>query len=189
MIVSVTHTFSQGTVSFKVTEIICPKVCVGESRYRIVFSLIGAEISTNKGRIQNDTIVDIDPSFDYKVVVTIRPNDTTALARQEVIPLPICDPILPEAPLAISQSTCEGQPIPPLIAFPKMNETVDWYDKPTGGTLLAKGILQYIPTNSGMYYAEARRLDSGCKSLGRTPARLDIQRAMCIPITVKKVRR
>lgn len=164
-------------------------MCLGESHYRIVFSVIGAEISTSKGRIQNDTIVDINPEIDYKVIVTIRSSNPAEPARQEVIPLPICDLILPDAPLAVNQSTCEGQPIPPLIAFPKENETVDWYDKPTGGTLLAKGIIQYIPPNSGMYYAEARRLDSGCKSLSRTPARLDIQRVMCVPITVKKVRR
>jgi len=189
MVIPVIRTLAQGTVTFKVDEVICPKVCIGESRYRIVFSLIDGVITSNKGTIQNDTIVDIDPGLDYTVVVTIRSISGNEPARQERISLPICDPILPSSPLTISQSICEGQPLLPLIAFPKENETVDWYDKPTGGVALAKETLQYIPSSSGIYYAESRRTDSGCKSLGRTPSRLDIQKVMCIPIKIKIIRR
>lgn len=45
---------------------------------------------------------------------------------------------------------------------------VNWYDAPTGGTLLAEDTVNYIPTTSGIYYAESISGTVDCISDTRT---------------------
>jgi hypothetical protein len=103
------------------------------------------------------------------------------------VTLPICDPIIPDAPLVVSQSICEGEKIAPLIAYTSSNATVDWYLQETGGLPVLSGALQFIPAKEGVYYAQSRLTD--CKSLSRTQARLQIKKAICPVINSRKIRR
>ena len=73
------------------------------------------------------------------------------------------------------QSVCIGDPIPPLVATVDDNSTVDWYDAPTDGNALAIGTTTFTPLDAGIYYAEARSLNSNCVSVSRTPVQLSIQ--------------
>ena len=64
--------------------------------------------------------------------------------------------------------------IPSLTASVNANETIDWYSAAINGTLLWQGSLNYTPTVSGTYYAEARNAITGCKSRHRVEIKLVI---------------
>jgi hypothetical protein len=61
-------------------------------------------------------------------------------------------------------------------SYPAGRLTVNWYDAPSGGTLLQSGALQYTPTNhlvgSYIYWTETRDTISSLTSLGRTAVTL-----------------
>jgi Ig-like domain CHU_C associated len=178
--------FAQSS-SFSVKTIICPNLCKGESTYQLVFEAINGTVFTNRGNIQNDTIVGILPKTDYKVNLTFAPAN--APDSIYVINLPICDPIIPLPPIVSSQSLCNDTPITPLTAFTIDAATVDWYDKPSGGILLQSAALEFTPFKAGTYYAQARFPASGCMSLARTAASLEIKKAVCPVITIRKIRK
>ncbi len=178
--------FAQSS-SLSVKTIICPNLCKGESAYQLVFEAINGTISTNRGKIQNDTILGILPETDYKISLTFRPVNGPDSVH--VINLPICDPIIPLPPIVSSQSLCNDTPITPLNAFTIDTATVDWYDRPSGGILLQSAALQFTPPKAGTYYAQARFPASGCISLSRTAASLEIKKAVCPVITIRKVRK
>lgn len=79
----------------------------------------------------------------------------------------------PAAPTgAVNAEYCIGSSIPPLsVANPGAGFLVNWYDMPTGGTLLATGV-SYTPTAPGTYYTEMYKIASGCVSATRTPVTL-----------------
>jgi len=52
--------------------------------------------------------------------------------------------------------------------------TVNWYDAPTGGTLLEANSVFLTPESAGTYYAEAVTVLGNCPSATRTPVTLDI---------------
>jgi hypothetical protein len=169
-----------------VKGIVCPKLCKGERLYKVIFSAAGGSITTNRGIIKNDTIIDIDPLTDYKLMVTVTADNGEKI--EEEISLPICDPIIPNAPLVASQSICVGETIRPFVALAEPNTTIDWYSQPTGGTALATDTPNFTPIQAGTYYAQARIPVSGCVSFGRSPATLIIKKTLCISVTVRKVK-
>ena len=69
---------------------------------------------------------------------------------------------------------CQGVTVPSLTASVNTNETIDWYNAAINGALLLQGSLNYTPTVSGTYYAEARNTITGCKSSSRTVISLSI---------------
>ncbi|WP_428667848.1 immunoglobulin domain-containing protein [Runella sp.] len=173
--------------SLVVKTIICPNLCKGEIEYRLVFEAINGTVSTNRGKIQNDTIVGVLPETDYKLTLTF--TSTNAQVSTQIVDLPVCDPVLPLSPLVGSQSICSGTSITPFTAFTVDGATVDWYAQPTGGTPLQTETLQFTPTKEGTYYARARFAATGCTSISLTPVTLEIKKAVCPVLTIRKVRK
>ncbi len=93
---------------------------------------------------------------------------------------------LPNEPVSNgNQSGCSGATIPTLSATVNANETVDWYDASTGGTLLLSGNTSYTPSGAGSYFAEARNTISGCISNSRTE--IIVTLVSCKVITNRKI--
>ena len=69
---------------------------------------------------------------------------------------------------------CADEAIPTLSISVPAGQTADWYDAPTGGTLLLAGATEFTPLVAGTYYAEARDLVTNCTSETRTPVTLTI---------------
>jgi hypothetical protein len=73
-----------------------------------------------------------------------------------------------------NQAICANETIPALTVTVGVGETADWYDAPSGGTLLQSDQLTYTPTEAGTFYAEARNTTTGCVSTTRTGVTLEI---------------
>lgn len=168
-----------------VKTIVCPNPCKGESTYLLVFEATSGKVSTNRGTIRNDTIAGILPENDFKVTLTFTSVDS--LVSTQIVPLPICDPILPLPPLVNSQSLCAGSSITPFKAFTVDGATVDWYTDPYSGIPLKSETLQFTPTRAGTYYARSRFTATGCTSIAFTPVVVEIKRAVCPVIGIRKV--
>lgn len=173
--------------SLTVKTIICPNLCRGEIAYQLILDVINGRVSTNRGSIKNDTIVGVLPETDYSVRLTFSPAN--APDSVYIINLPICNPVIPSAPIVSSQTLCNATPIPPLTAFTIDAATVDWYSTPSGGIPMQSATLQFLPPEEGVYYAQARFPASGCVSTTRTAASLKIKKAVCPVITIRKIRK
>jgi gliding motility-associated-like protein len=64
-------------------------------------------------------------------------------------------------------SLCENEERPLLVSVP-VGTSVNWYDAPTAGTLLAEKTVNFTPTTSGTYFAEALSGSIDCPSNTRT---------------------
>ncbi|MHA7059763.1 immunoglobulin domain-containing protein [Aquimarina sp. M1] len=86
-----------------------------------------------------------------------------------------------------NQNVCSSATIPALTVTVNPGETADWYDAPTGGTLLLAGNTSYTPTAASSYYAEARStISTGCDtSITRTEVILTIR--SCSVITNRRI--
>lgn len=78
---------------------------------------------------------------------------------------------------------CSNETIPPLSVTVNSGTGVNWYNAPTGGTLLQSNSTTYTPTGAGTYYAEAYDLITGCLSDARTPVTLTIVFTPTVTIT------
>ncbi|MEM9991358.1 MAG: HYR domain-containing protein, partial [Bacteroidota bacterium] len=73
---------------------------------------------------------------------------------------------VPDVPFIV-ESRCPNSITPyPILRLAVLSdeETLDWYDAPTGGTLLAEGQRTYRPAAIGTYYPEIRHISSNCLS-------------------------
>lgn len=79
-----------------------------------------------------------------------------------------------DAPISFSGDLeyCGESTIPALAVFPSGGRTVDWYDSPTGGTLLHSNSFNYTPTGPGTYYAQYSSTEIDCVGTVRTPITL-----------------
>ena len=172
------------TLSIK--GVICPNICRGESTYKVIFSASGGTVTASSGTVSNDTIVGVLP-VNYQMTITVSGLGNEVL--QKTIDLPICDPILPVAPIGANQLACAGSALPSLTAFSiSSNAAIDWFDKPLGGRPIASDTPLFQPTSAGIFYAETRFKDSGCVSISRTPIQLIVPRSVCPVFTVQKIK-
>ncbi len=170
-----------------VRQVVCPKVCLGESTYKIAFSLpIGAALLPESGTVIGDSIVGIRAFPSNKV--TIKVTFADASVKDTTINLPLCDPFIPTEPLVTSEIICRDSAIPALVAFVQPEAVVDWYDSPTGGNQLAVAKDRFLPTNTGNYYAQSRVVESGCMSQTRGRGSVVINEASkkCIVATTSR---
>ncbi|MFN8344662.1 MAG: SdrD B-like domain-containing protein [Spirosomataceae bacterium] len=88
-------------------------------------------------------------------------RDTVAV----VVPNCNCNPPVPML-LTPSLTACIGDTFPTLKAFVVGMATVEWYDQPTGGTLLFTGLnfkpSGTVPAGGKVFYAQARSTDPSC---------------------------
>ena len=81
----------------------------------------------------------------------------------------------PAAPESNGDKTvCSEQSVPALTVSTSSGVTADWYPVLTGGSPLASGTLGYTPSESGVFYAQARNIATGCTNQARTQVRLTI---------------
>lgn len=73
-----------------------------------------------------------------------------------------------------NKTICSNEIIPALSVSTDLGTAVNWYDAPTGGTLLQTNSTTYTPLTAGVYYAESYSLTTNCKSNARTPVSLTI---------------
>lgn len=101
-------------------------------------------------------------------------NSTTGCSINDQITSPDCACGTVNPPMSGGdESICTGTPIPALTADPGPGAIVDWYDAPSGGTLLFTGN-SFTPPAAGTYYAETRVIVDDCVSFARTPVSLTI---------------
>ena len=63
---------------------------------------------------------------------------------------------------------CSNDPFPELFAGVEADESVNWYDAPSGGNLLAENTKTYLPKEEGTFYAEAVKTNYNCTPGQRT---------------------
>ena len=162
------------------------------THYSVTFSTNANLVEVSEGNMAVATggtrRIEMIP-VENSVTITLT-NQATSCVRTITIDPPKCDCELVEVPLALKgedQSICVGDPIPSLTATVEGGFTVDWYDDPFSGNLLASGTSTYTSSVAGTFYAEARSLENGCTSASRVGVTLSINELPMITITSEGV--
>ncbi len=88
----------------------------------------------------------------------------------EVVIIPI-----PQAPMSQGDEVgCSDEALPVLRVTVGANETANWSDAPTGGTIVASQTTSYMPSGPGTFYVEAAHETIDCVSPTRTPISLQV---------------
>ncbi|TDB67965.1 immunoglobulin domain-containing protein [Arundinibacter roseus] len=148
--------------------------------------------SRNKIKVDKGSLVTQDDSsfivrnISASQLITITEiTETDTLTSQFTVP--VIDPLPITPPIVSSSAICAGSQPAALIALVGQDQTVDWYDSPTKGRMLAAGQLTYIPPKAGRYYAEARNQTLGCLGKSqRSEAVVTINRTLCPIVTIKR---
>lgn len=64
-------------------------------------------------------------------------------------------------------NSCEGESLPIISLQPTPGAIIDWYGSALGNDTIIVGSNTLTPTSPGVFFAEARNLISGCRSLSR----------------------
>ncbi len=153
-------------------------VCANDlSSYEVTFTTDADMINASAGTLVNNdggsyTITGIPVGIDVTIFMV---NSSTGCFREELVNAPecSCENIVVEAPVSgDDQRICEGDPIPALTVMVPAGITVDWYDAPEGGSLLASNSASIVPDGAGTFYAEARHEINQCTSAVRTSVTL-----------------
>ena len=147
--------------------------------YNVAFSTDGEDILASGGVVLDNGGESYDVvGIPESVNLTLRlGNLSTGCEREVVISGIACDcaKLGIAAPVSNGdQVICAGEPIPALEVVVPEGTSVDWYDAPSGGTLLAEDTTVFIPTVDGTYYAESRLAENGCVSGQREAVSLTI---------------
>ncbi|WP_367388480.1 gliding motility-associated C-terminal domain-containing protein [Lewinella sp. LCG006] len=135
------------------------------------------QLATNAGTVTANgggsfTVTGIPAGMNLSVTIT---NTTTTCSTTGTITAPDCNCAVVAPPVSAGDlSICTGTPLPTLNVSVLAGTTVDWYNAPVGGMLLASNNTSFTPTMAGTYYAEARVLADGCVSSTRTAVTLTI---------------
>lgn len=148
--------------------------------YSIRFFTDADSVSVSAGVLRNEggrqyEVVDIPANRSINITAMFKATGCkTVLSAQQ--PDCTCDNIVVGSPMIATstQTICAGEPFPVFTATVGANETVDWYNAPFGGNVLASGTLTFQPSEAGTYFAETRRSDTGCVSGSRTPVVLNV---------------
>ena len=133
----------------------------------------------------NAAIVTVTPASTTAYTVTVTDGNTCSATDDVVVTVEICGCVTPAAPIAIMDNllACAGEVNADAFTLTTAaNTTVNWYNTPTGGTIIATGT-SFVPTTAGTYYAEAINVpDDGCVS-PRTPFVLETD-VVSVTVTV-----
>ncbi len=148
-----------------ITNVYCAP---NNNSYTIDFSSNGI-VSTSAGSISGNQVLNIPIGVNVTLNSTLGSCDVSANVTSPVCECPmIFPPINP-----IHAEICDGETIPSLSVSVPAGQTVNWYDAPTGGNLLASNTTSYTPSGPlgpGIYtyYAETFNLEDECTSSTRT---------------------
>lgn len=139
--------------------------------YSVLFTSNGT-VTSDFGTVDNVAHTVTNISAGQNITLTAALTSCTA---SQLVTAPSCACPLVDAPLSAgNQIICQSQTISNLSVTVNGGETADWYNAATGGTLLATGTLNYLPTSAGTYYAQARNTTTDCISI-RTALTLTIK--------------
>ena len=174
------------SLQLTVKKVASPTHCLGQSYYKFVIQSSGGVVTVNKGTIVADTIKNVEEGITPLIVTVTAPNGQTI---KDTTLLPAVDAFPPASALTLSYTVCKNNPLPMISAIVfSPDVTVDWYDKPVGGTKVATSSLTYQPTEAKTYYALSRNIYSGCTGFGRTPANITVIEPVCVFVATAKVR-
>jgi hypothetical protein len=138
--------------------------------YQLEVTVSTGSVSSTAGTVTNTSgnvwaITDVPSGTNIVVTVT----DTNGCTNQLSVTAPNCScPVVSAPASGGNKAYCIGDPVPSITASVGLDETVDWYNAPSGGTLLLMANTTYNPTAPGTYYAEARNTSTNCLSGART---------------------
>jgi Ig-like domain CHU_C associated len=138
--------------------------------YSVAFTSNGTVTASN-GTVTANTVSGIPAGQNVTLTSTLNGCTVT-----QIVTAPNCS--CPTVNVSVSggnKSVCSGEVLPTLSVSVGTNETVDWYDAATSGTLLASASLTYQPTTAGTFYAVARNTVNQCTSATRTAVTLTVK--------------
>ncbi|MEZ5024856.1 MAG: hypothetical protein R2728_16660, partial [Chitinophagales bacterium] len=162
------------------TFVIVDKACeLFVSVYNVELTTNANQVVSTFGTVVNNggnswSILDIPNGQDITITATIT---ATGCQIEQTITSPncLCPPVGPPTPDSGDKEICMGETIPTLSVTVGLFTSVNWYDAPTGGNLIAANTTSYTPTTAGTFYAEAYLpAFPGCVSDARTPVKLTI---------------
>ena len=149
--------------------------------YTLVITNNSYNVRPSSGTIISETPTEITiGNIPITDDITLEVEDDNRCEGEFSFVHPDCDCPQVAAPMSgVNQQICEGSTIPALTVTVGSDETANWYDMATGGTLLLENSLSYTPTETlaGLYryYVEAEStLQEGCVSATRTEITLEI---------------
>lgn len=126
--------------------------CIGES-LTLSENINNATYLWSTGETSNS--IEVNNEGDYTVQITTE-NDCIISKTFTVSYIEYIDPVSRG-----DVFVCENE-IQNLAVEFNSDISVDWYDSPENGTLLAEDTFQYQPESSGTYYAEATTIQGNC---------------------------
>ena len=138
--------------------------------YELEVTVSSGSVTSTDGTVTNTSgnvweITNVPSGTDIVVTVT----DANGCSEDLPVTAPNCScPVVSAPSSGGNESYCTGDSVPNISATVGFGETVDWYDAPSGGTLLLLGNTTYTPSGPGTYYAEARNTTTNCLSGART---------------------
>ncbi|WP_146032780.1 MULTISPECIES: immunoglobulin domain-containing protein [Arenibacter] len=138
--------------------------------YRLGVTVSTGTVTSTAGTVTNTsgntwTITDVPSGTNIVVTVT----DANGCTNELPVTAPNCAcPVVSAPTSGGNESYCTGDAVPSVSASVGFGETVDWYNAPSGGTLLLLGNTTYTPSGPGTFYAEARNTSTNCRSGART---------------------
>ena len=148
----------------------CVFMLFSPTTYQLEVTVSTGSVSSTAGNVTNTSgnVWDItDVPSGTNIVVTV--TDANGCTNQLPVTAPNCScPVVSAPTSGGNESYCSGDAEPSISASVGFGETVDWYDSPSGGTLLLLGNTTYNPTGPGTFYAEARNTATNCLSGART---------------------
>jgi hypothetical protein len=151
------------------------KACAPDlDSYQVAFSSTGDQFFVNSGTVSgsgnNRMVSDIPPGTNLTITAEIA---ATGCSTQQTVVAEQCPcPSIGKPVSGGNKIVCQNQPIPALTATVEPGETIDWYN--TAGVKLAEDHLEFTPTMSGTYFAEAQNTTNDCVSSERTAITLTI---------------
>ncbi|MDC3209983.1 gliding motility-associated C-terminal domain-containing protein [Saprospiraceae bacterium] len=112
------------------------------------------------------------------VIIATNPSNLLCTFTLNISP-PDCDCPNVDPPVNNGDAIiCEGSPAPQLSVSVGADETANWYNAPSGGTLLQNESTTFTPTETTVgvytYYVESESLINGCVSSILTPIQFEI---------------
>ncbi|MDE3743985.1 immunoglobulin domain-containing protein [Maribacter polysaccharolyticus] len=148
----------------------CVFALFSPTTYELEVTVSSGTVTSTAGTVTNTSgnvweITDVPDETDIVVTVT----DANGCSEDLPISAPNCSCPVVDAPTSDGdRSFCTGDSVPSISASVGFNETVDWYDAASGGTLLLLNNTTYTPSGPGTFYAEARNNTTNCVSGSRT---------------------
>lgn len=154
--------------------------------YSVFFSTDAQEVSASQGSInqlsgQSWEITNIPSGQSIEITAGL---SNLTCETVEDIPAPDCPCPQLNAPSASTSefNICEGETVPFFTAETDPDYTINWYDAPTGGSLLAENTSTYQAPQAGTFYAETFDPLTQCSGSERTAFTLNINRLPVLQI-------